>query len=579
MDPKKKTLYEDISTSSGSEDSENKLFSSDDSLQDPNYELQNDNSSTSESDHTQEAGTSRNDTSTENIDDDDGEWYEHFADIPDFEFNEAISGVKINFDESLPTVKSCFDKLWDQNIMDMILTSMNNYATLLKNTNRPHKKYSRYSSIRSFTMSELNHFLAICILQGHIKFPTIRKMFSMDPLYYSPIFHHTLSGRRFEEMLRCFSCCYGREVDLADRLNKVSCLMNKLLSNFRNAFYPPEQLSLDESLLLFRGRLSFRQYIKGKSAKYGIKFYALCSFDGYVLNMQIYKGKTPSDGETSKLETLVFSLLEPYLEQGHHLFMDNYYNSVQLSKKLLKRKTHSTGTLRSNRRGTPKCLTTLKLNKGQHKWKRNGNIYVSKWRDKREVMCITTKYQPKLIKVNNRFGQEKIKPEEIARYNDYMSGIDRSDQMISYYSSPRKSIRWYKKVMFHLLDVAIWNAFYIAKKYNDKLTLLSFRETLVKELLEISLNINDGRKLVKSGTLHGGKRSKPEEIQEFKGEMHFPDNIPNPKNPGRSYHMRCKYCASNQKRKETKYLCKTCSSKPALCIKPCFELYHKALVQ
>lgn len=35
---------------------------------------------------------------------------------------------------------------------------------------------------------------------------------------------------------------------------------------------------------------------------------------------------------------------------------------------------------------------------------------MSKWKDRREVLCITMKYHPKLIPVKNRIGQEKIKP-------------------------------------------------------------------------------------------------------------------------------------------------------------------------
>lgn len=59
--------------------------------------------------------------------------------------------------------------------------------------------------------------------------------------------------------------------------------------------------------------------------------------------------------------------------------------------------------------------------------------------DKRYVLCITTKDQPKLIVSKNKYGQEKPKPIEIAKYNEFMSGVDRLDQMISYYSCPRKS--------------------------------------------------------------------------------------------------------------------------------------------
>lgn len=34
-----------------------------------------------------------------------------------------------------------------------------------------------------------------------------------------------------------------------------------------------------------------------------------------------------------------------------------------------------------------------------------------------------------------------------------MSGIDRADQMIGYYSTQKKCLRWYIKVFFHLMDI------------------------------------------------------------------------------------------------------------------------------
>jgi len=82
--------------------------------------------------------------------------------------------------------------------------------------------------------------------------------------------------------------------------------------------------------------------------------------------------------------------------------------------------------------------------------------------------------------VKNRYGVEKMKPEEVALYNEQMSGIDRADQLISYYSSPEKTIRWYKKVIiFHLLDVAVQNSHYLWKKLGGK---SSFREYIIKDL-------------------------------------------------------------------------------------------------
>jgi len=116
-----------------------------------------------------------------------------------------------------------------------------------------------------------------------------------------------------------------------------------LLNNFRQAYTPYEALSLDESLLLNHGRLVFRQNMRLKKARYGIRFFELCSPGGFVLNMKMYKGKRDENqtGATSKINTLVFRLLEPLIDKGHTIFMDNYYNSVCLSNQLLLRKTHT----------------------------------------------------------------------------------------------------------------------------------------------------------------------------------------------------------------------------------------------
>ncbi|KAJ8960116.1 hypothetical protein NQ314_006097 [Rhamnusium bicolor] len=402
-EPKLQQLMDEVTTPEDSE-SESESFSSDDDIKDPTYVDENESGSDNTDDSISHVSNDINetvsvdgDTGCDELSDD--EWQDDSAEIPDFGFDDAHSGIQVQF-ENIPSAVQCFEKLWDNEIMDMIFTSMNTYAAGLQNTGRPHRKNSRYSSIKPIIMTELKHFLALCILRGQIKFPSIRKIFSMDPLYYCPVFHYTMSGRRFEQLLRCFSVS-----------NKISPLLNRLLLNFRLTYYPSEDLSLDESLLLFRGRLSFRQYIKGKRARYGIKFYSLCTTDGYVLNLQIYSGKSKEAKGLSKLKTLVFSLMEPYLDRGHHIIMDNFYNSVGLSKKLLKRKTHTTGTLRSDRRNNPKAVTTLKLKKGEHKWQRCEKVNVSKWKDRRDVLWITTKYHPKLIPVkkSNRAGKNQTR--------------------------------------------------------------------------------------------------------------------------------------------------------------------------
>lgn len=70
--------------------------------------------------------------------------------------------------------------------------------------------------------------------------------------------------------------------------------------------------------------------------------------------------------------------MAPYLSKGNHLYMDNYYNSANLSNLILKYKTHTTGTLRNNRRGNPKYVVQKKLERGDHICERQNSAYISK---------------------------------------------------------------------------------------------------------------------------------------------------------------------------------------------------------
>lgn len=54
-------------------------------------------------------------------------------------------------------------------------------------------------------------------------------------------------------------------------------------------------------------------------------------------------------------------------------------------------------------------------------------------------------------------------PLDVAKYNEHISGMVGP---ISYYSCSKKTVRWYKKENFHLLDIAMWNSFFICK-YNS----------------------------------------------------------------------------------------------------------------
>lgn len=113
-----------------------------------------------------------------------------------------------------------------------------------------------------------------------------------------------------------------------------------------------------------------------------------------------------------------------------------------------------------------------------------------KWRDRREVLAISSEHTNYLVEVTNRRGDQKLKPKAISMYNKYMSGIDRQDQMLSYYPCERKTVRWYKKIGIHFFQLFLLNAYYLYVENVKKCSLYDFRLSVITALVKNQTSIN-----------------------------------------------------------------------------------------
>ncbi len=58
-------------------------------------------------------------------------------------------------------------------------------------------------------------------------------------------------------------------------------------------------------------------------------------------------------------------------------------------------------------------------------------------------------------------------PYAVDQDSKFMKGIDRTDHYLSYYSVLRKTVKWSKKkVVFYLLNCAIFSAFFVYRTLN-----------------------------------------------------------------------------------------------------------------
>jgi hypothetical protein len=89
-------------------------------------------------------------------------------------------------------------------------------------------------------------------------------------------------------------------------------------------------------MIRFKGRLYFRQYMPNKPIKWGIKVWAMCeSTSGYCLDWYPYCGKDNNATGLGLGHDVVMNLTRNMRGLGHHLFIDNFYSSPQLSLSLI----------------------------------------------------------------------------------------------------------------------------------------------------------------------------------------------------------------------------------------------------
>ncbi|CAK1582148.1 unnamed protein product [Parnassius mnemosyne] len=342
---------------------------------------------------------------------------------------------------------------------------------------------SRITRWKDVTREELWTFFGLLLHTGTIRLNRLSDYWKTHWLFKLPCFSRYMPRNRFMLILRCLH--FSSDSNEEDRLVPIRPIMNHFNETMKRIYSPGKQLSLDESMVLWRGRLIFRQYIKNKRHKYGIKLYVLAEPDGTVLNFQVYSGANDTTSGKGHTEKIVLKLLEERLDYGHSIYMDNYYNSYNLAVKLLERKTYCTGTLGKNRKNNPVDLGSVTLRKGENKSSFLNGVHIGKWRDKRNVLYISTEHDDEMVEVASKRGQVLLKPSAIVHYNSFMSGVDLQDQMLAYYPCQRKTLRWYKKLFVHILQMSLSNAFYLFNKYSnsDKMNLYDFRMAILENLL------------------------------------------------------------------------------------------------
>ena len=374
-------------------------------------------------------------------------------------------------------------------MMSLVKNEMDIYYNSVTEDTQPSPK-SRLQKWSGTNESELYVFLAVCLLQARNKRNEIQECWSKDPLLHSPVYSEIMSRDRFLLLLSLLHFSNNDEQPPGDRLFKIQNILNMFRQNFQKNIIPYEDICIDESLILFKGRLLFKQYIPSKRHRFGIKLFVMCDVKtGCVLDLIVYVGQQTAIVRNPELGisgSVVSTLMAPYLGKGHSLYIDNWYTSPQLATFLHRHQTNMCGTVRPNRKGLPRF--SKKLKKGEVEALHTDTVMALKLKDKKDVFMLTTMHANEMVateKIDRETKEPKRKPACVVDYNKKMGAVDRTDMMLSSIESVRKTVKWYKKFFLHLVDLSVLNAhaLYVAHTKRNE-SLATFQLELIRELLE-----------------------------------------------------------------------------------------------
>ena len=219
---------------------------------------------------------------------DEEDWSREIGRRVDIEFSEE---PEINV--TTRNLKSCLDFLelfFTQEVWQLLVSQTNLYAE--------QKRGPTESSVwYPVTESEMKAWISLYLNMGLVTKPNLSSYWSTDPVLSSPFFPSVMSRTRFLQILQYLHFADNTLApprDSADynKLYKIQPFLDLVIARFQEVYTPERQLAIDETLIKFKGKVHFRQFIPIKPGRFGIKAFTLAeSTSGYVLNSKIYTGK------------------------------------------------------------------------------------------------------------------------------------------------------------------------------------------------------------------------------------------------------------------------------------------------
>lgn len=514
------------------------------------------------------------------------QWHANDVSFEEHAFTVQNPGYQSQFARPRPSTElHYFQLFFTDSLLEVITAETNRYAAEKIGKEMPLRKHSLWNSWHNVSLDEMKAFLGIILNMALHEKPNIKSYFSEEWSEKQPFFKDVFSRTRFLQIfwaLHVSPPSVPANRGIQSRGQKVRNVVEYIDNKCRENYVPGQKIAIDESTIGFKGRVVFKMYNPQKPTKWGLRVYVLADCaTGYVSVLLPYYGTAttqqlirPELPFTSRIVLqLCSTLLETTNGSGYHLYTDRFYTGYDLAQELLSLKIHTTGTVMSNRRGLPADIAKqkkMKIQKHEVVAFRKNKTMVLVWKDKRPVHMLSTLHNPSTDLVTRKVAKGEVeefqKPRAIIDYTQHMGAVDRADHYCASYSFTRKSLKWWRKMFFWLLEVSVVNSFILCNIQRGKENMKPVSHLKYRKELLLQLVGN-----VRNQSLKRGRPSSSDQEERLRKIPHFIAS--NPKSNSKD----CSVCSDRKiqgGRRETVYFCDTCSRKPGLHPGDCFKKYH-----
>lgn len=467
-----------------------------------------------------------------------------------------------------------FSLYWSKEIFEIFYEQSTLYA------------HQKDGIILNSSIEEMEQFIGILLFMGLVKMPAIKMYWAAETRFAA--IADIMSRNRFEQLRKYLHVANNDNTTTAndpahDKLFKIRPLLSVLRTNMQET--PPEERhSVDEQMIPFKGRSNLKQYVKGKPHKWGFKVFMRAGESGMMYDFEIYTGKGTCEDFGLGFSGDIVMALTSELPEGKNfkLYFDNWFSSLQLAIALKERGIFCVGTIRSDRMGgcSLSSEAQLKLSgRGSYDWRveTEGNVALIRWYDRKAVNFVCT-YSPvdpegkcKRWSAADKKSIEIKCPNVVKEYNAFMGGVDLADMLIELYRVDIRSVKWYTRIIYWCLSVAVVNAWLLYRRHQQQknlkfhFSLANFQSQIAAALLKAG-QFKSKKRNSQETSSKAPKRKlfavRPVDDVRYDGYQHWPEY---------SAKGRCKFCPNGF----TQVTCTKC--KINLCMTPaknCFLNFH-----